>query len=350
MRLWKIAVVAGYVILAPPIATGCGEEAQSKDTETQATDPAVPVEAVTTSAGDISAFFSGTASLEAEDEALVVAKEAGIVTKVLTEEGRYVEKGQPLVKLDAERLTLDMQRAEVAFLKAKREFERKDEMHSKQIISTEEYEQARSEYDAQKANLDLTKLSVSNTTVLAPISGIVSERMVKIGNMVQASSPVFRITDFSPLLAVMHVPERELNKIQTGQKAVITADALPTSQFEGVVVRISPIVDRATGTFKVTIEIADKTKLLKPGMFGRVTILYETHSNAVLVPKSAVLYDGDYAGVFVVADSIAIRRAVTVGLVDERSSEIVSGLGIGEKVITLGQNNLRDSSRVEVIQ
>ncbi len=350
MRRSNLAALLGLLCLFSPVLSGCGGEAQSKDTEPEAIVPAVPVEAAEAVRGEISAFFSGTASLEAEEEAVVVAKEGGIITSILTEEGRYVRKGQPLVKLDAERALLDMQRAEVAYLKANREFKRKAEMHSKKIVSTEEYEQSRSELDTQKATFDLAKLAVSNATIVAPISGIVSERMVKVGNMVQTSSPVLRITDFSPLLAVMHVPERELNKIQIGQKATVKVDALASSRFEGIVERISPIVDRATGTFKVTIEVADKSSLLKPGMFGRVTILYDTHEDSILIPKSAVMFNGNDTTVFVVADTIAIRRPVSIGMADDQSTEIVAGLAVGDNVITIGQNNLRDSSRVEIIQ
>ncbi|NNE34109.1 MAG: efflux RND transporter periplasmic adaptor subunit [Rhodothermales bacterium] len=347
---WMNVVCASCLLVFALGTSGCGEEAQSKDTQTDETEPAVPVEAAKVVSGEIAAYFSGTASLEAEQEAVVVAKEGGLVARLLAEEGDYVRKGQALAKLDDERLLLDLQRAEVGYLKAEREFKRKEEMHSKQIVSTEEYEVARSEYDTQKANFDLAKLAVDFTTVVAPISGVVSERMIKVGNMVQANAPVFRVTDFSPLLAVMHVPERELNKLKTQQGAIISVDALPGASFTGHVERISPTVDRATGTFKVTVEIRDRTNQLKPGMFGRVTVLYETRSEAMLIPKTAILYEGDDSSVFVIHDSIAVRQSVTVGLSDELSTEILTGVDVGDQVITIGQNNLRDSSRVDVIQ
>lgn len=348
----SLTLVLGLSLLTAGslFVTGCNDAHSENPTEQVEEPPAIPVEAASVNTGDISAFFVGTATLETEDEALVVAKTGGIVKEVLVEEGMYVKAGQPLARLDDERLALEAARAEARLEKIRRDFERKTELHEKKLISTEEYEQVKSEYEAQQADFNLTRLSLEYMTVRAPIGGIVSERMIKLGNMVQTHEATFRITDFDPLLAVMHVPEREMSRLSVGQTAEVLVDALPEHVYEGHIKRISPVVDPSTGTFKVTIEVRDRSRALKPGMFGRIRIVYDTHRDALLVPKEAVVTEDDADAVFVVRDSMTFRRTVRTGYSDAEHIEILEGLAPGDLVITTGQTNLRDSSKVEVIR
>ncbi len=329
--------------------TSCSSDAQSKSPEEEEEAPAVPVEAATVETGEIAAFYTGTASLEAEEEALVVAKTGGVAIEILAEEGQYVEEGQALVKLDDERLTLELSRAEAALSKLHRDYERNDELFQKNLISAVEYERVKSDYETQKAARDLAQLEVTYATVRAPFSGIISERLIKKGNMVATHAPTFRLTDFDPLLAVMHVPERELNKLRKGQRAELRLDALYGEVFTGFIKRISPIVDPTTGTFKVTIEVRDRSRQLKPGMFGRIRIVYDTREDVLLVPKEAILAEDDESAVYVVRDSMAYRQVVETGYSNDAHMEIISGIEAGDVIITTGQNSLRDSSKVEVI-
>lgn len=338
------------LLFAAAVQAGCGNDAKSMDAEEKDDKrPAVPVEVASATAGDISAYLAGTATLEAEDEAVVVSKSGGIVAQILVEEGTYVRAGQKLAQLDDDRLALELDRAEASLQKLAREFERNEELHTKQLVSTEEYERVRSEYEAQRAARDLARLNLEHTTVVAPIAGIVSERLIKVGNMVQAYEPTFRITDFDPLQAIMHVPERELNKLSVGHRATLRVDAYPGEAFVGRVDRISPVLDPATGTFKVTVEVRDRSLRLKPGMFTRIRIVYDTHPEALLVPKEAVLAEDDESTVFVIRDSMVFRQPVETGYEDDRFIEILSGLEEGVQVITTGQSSLKDSSRIEVI-
>jgi len=337
-------------LFGPTLRAGCGE-AQSKGPDEPEVIPAIPVEAATVTRGDISAHYIGTASLEAEEEANVVAKVGGTAEEVLVEEGDYVRKGDVLVRLDAERQTLELARQEATLQKLKREFERNEELYNKQFVSAEAYELSRSSYEQQQAAYNLAKLDVEYANVVAPISGIISARMVKTGNMIQAQSPVYTITDFDPLLAVMNVPEKELTKLRGGQATRVQVDALLGEAFTGRIKRISPIVDATTGTFKVTIEVRDRTRRLKPGMFGRVQIVYDTHENALLVPRDAVITEDSESSVFTVSsDGVAMRQLVEVGYIDDAHVEILTGLTESDQVVTTGQSTLRDSTVVEVIR
>lgn len=351
MRCIRYALLPLCIVALSISLQACSNDAQSKDPdEAEEEEPLIPVEATTVATGDIAAFYTGTASLEAEEEALVVAKTGGVVMQLFAEEGQYVRRGAPLAKLDDARPTLELARAEAALAQQRRAYERIEELYQKSLISAEEYERVKSNFETQQAARDLAELEVAHTTVRAPISGVVSERLIKVGNMVTLNAPTFRLTDFDPLLAIMHVPERELNKLRTGQRAELRLDALPEIVFDGSIKRISPVVDPATGTFKVTVEVRDRSRRIKPGMFGRVQIVYDTREDVLLVPKQAVLAEDDESAVYLVRDSMAFRQVVETGYSDDASIEILNGLDAGAVIIITGQSSIRDSTKVEIIE
>ena len=331
--------------------TGCSNEAQSAvPEEEEETKTVLPVEATQVIRGDIAAYFTSTASLEAEDEALVASKADGVVTHLYVEEGDYVRKGQALAQLDGERRKLELARSEASLQQLKREYERNEELFGKQLVSVDEYDRVKSQYEVQKAAHDLASLEVQYTTIRAPIAGVISQRNIKVGHTIGMNEPTFHISDFDPLLAIMHVPERELGKLRPGQQANVAVDALANETFTGAIKRISPVVDPQTGTFKVTVEVSDKKRLLKPGMFGRVQIVFDVHAQALLVPKEALIEEDEEVAVYVVRDSMAFRQLITKGYTDAAFAEVLEGLEEGQPIITAGQNNMRDSTLVEIIE
>jgi membrane fusion protein (multidrug efflux system) len=322
--------------------------AQVKSDEEEETK--IPVETAEVIQGSISATYSGSSSLEAEAEALVVAKVSGVVEKIFVEEGNVVRAGQTLAKLDDEQYRLELNQAQSVLEKLANEFDRNESLFKNKIVSQEAYDKSKSEYHTQKAAYDLAKLRLNYTEIKAPITGIVTKRFVKVGNMVKEDQQTFQVTDFDPLLAVLHVPEREMNKLEKDLPAVLKADAVPDSEFKGKILRISPIVDAGTGTFKVTIEVRDKTRRLKPGMFARVQIVYDTHESALLVPKSAILSEDTDTWAFVIADGTVNKRSVNIGYTNSTHVEVVSGLSLDDIIVTTGLNSLKDGSKIKVIE
>ena len=343
-----ISVLCSSLFALSLLLVGCGSEAKS--TPDDDVPPAIPVEVAPVESGTATAHLSSTAALQAEDAATVVARTDGVVERILVEEGQYVTAGQPLVQLDDERLALEVQRAEATLQRLQSTYERTQTMYDKQFVSRETFDQARSDFETQKVVTDLARLELAYATIRAPISGWVSARHIKDGNMVRIHDAVFDITNLDPLRAELHVPERELAKLKEGQPATLSFDALPDQPFAGRVALISPVVNPETGTFKVTVEVRDRTRTIKPGMFARVHIQYDEHSDALLVPKTAIVEEDDAVNVFVVNDSVARQRAVVTGYGNGDRIEITNGLTEGEQVVISGQTALRDSAMVEIIQ
>jgi len=324
---------------------GC-DRLDDKDEEES---PPIPVEISFPIRGDVVAVFSGTAPIEAFAEADVIAKVAGEVRQVLVEEGDAVEKGQILARLDGDRLRLELKESQARLRKLQRDFDRNRNLKERGLISEGDFEKIQYELEALEASYNLASLELDYTQVRAPISGVVSERFIKLGNTITVGEPVFRVTSIEPLVAYLYVPEREYRKIAPGQPVRIDIDALGGEQVPTTVTRVSPSIDAATGTFKVTIEILDPARRIKPGMFARISIVYDKHENVLQVPRSAIVDEMSTTSVFVVQDDVAIRRTVQTGLAANGLVEITSGLDDKDHVITVGQVGLKPNARVTVI-
>lgn len=336
---------AAGALLALALVAGCSEAKKEEKKE----EAAVPVEVGKVTVGPIDAAYRGTATLEAEDEATVLAKTSGVIEQILVEEGQRVSAGQVLARMETERLRLEVARAKAEADKARENFDRNTRIFEKNLISKEMYDQSRFALDSAKAAYELASLTLRESEIRAPISGVVSARYIKVGNAIQPNSAAFKVTQMDVLHAQIYVPERDIHKLAPKQSAEMTLDAWPDKPFKGSILRVNPVVDPATGTVKVTVAMASGQRELKPGMFGRVEIRYDRRDAAVLVPKDAVLTEDAAQSVFVVADGKAKRRSIRIGYSDSYNYEVLDGLKSGDQVVTTGQANLKDDAKVHVV-
>ena len=181
-------------------------------------------------------------------------------------------------------------------------------------------------------------------------------RNIEVGNMVTNNQVVASVAKFDPLLARIQVTEKDFGKITVGQTARITVEAAPEREFTGTVKMISPVVDPESGTVKVTVEIPRTDKsLLRPGMFASVYIITETRINTLVIPKKALVLEGEGNQVFTFETDPesgrgqAQRRRIEIGFTDSDRLEILNGLSQGEQVITVGQEGLRPGSPVRLV-
>ena len=332
------------------LISACGQGGDDPDaTENEEETVAIPVEIGTPTRGDIVAVYSGTAPIEAFAEADVIAKVAGEVREILVEEGDDVTRGQVLARLDGERLRLELNQSEANLHKLQRDYERNVDLKEKGLISSGDFDKIRYEMEALEASFNLAKLELDYTRIRAPIDGVISERFIRLGNTISVNEAAFRITSFDPLVAYLHIPEREYRNIAKDQLVGIDIDALQGQRVIASVTRVSPVVDPQTGTFKITIEISDDARRIKPGMFGRISIVYDQHENVLQIPRSALLEESGETSVFVVEDDKAVRKYVQTGYSNRGMIEITDGLKDGDRVVTVGQVGLKEDAVVAVI-
>jgi membrane fusion protein (multidrug efflux system) len=348
--LLRVAIVGLAMAISACANDGVAGDktAQEKDAKAAA-ESAIPVEVAKPIRGEMLAMYSGTATLEAEADAEILAKAGGEVRRILVEEGDRVKAGQLLAVLDDRQLRLQAAQTRAALAKAERDFNRQVELHQKGLVSAGAFEGLKYDLDNQRAANDLASLTLSYSEIRAPFAGIVSTRYVKLGQELAIGSKVFRVTDPTPLKAAVYVPERELARLKTGQTASISVDALAGRSFPAIVKLVSPTVDAATATFKVTLEVDDPKGDLKPGMFSRVGIVFERRSETLTIPRIALLDTDGTSNVFVVASGKAEQRAIKTGLSSAGKIEVTEGLTGTEQVVVVGQNGLKDGNPVRVI-
>lgn len=345
MKLDRIGSATFACVL---LLSACQQGEQNKESDDDEVAP-IPVETSTPVRGDVLAVYSGTAPIEAFAEADVVAKVEGEIRDVLVEEGDEVKEGQVLARLDGDRLRLELNESNARLRKMQRDFERNKDLREKGLLSEGDYEKLQFDLESLQASYNLASLELDYTQIRAPITGVISERYIKLGNTIRVGEPLYRVTSLDPLVTYLHIPEREYQQISADQPVAIDIDALADQRILATVTRVSPIVDPATGTFKITIEIRDESRRIKPGMFGRMSIIYDRHENVLQVPRSAIIEELGAESVFVVEDDKAIRRAVKTGYGENGMIEITEGLDDTDNVITVGQIGLKPDAIVTVI-
>jgi membrane fusion protein, multidrug efflux system len=176
------------VLISTALLAGCkGEAGAAKERAVDNGGPGIPVEVVALERGDVFAIYTGTASLETDHDALVVAKVGGQVVKVFAEEGDRVEKGQVLAQLDGDRLRLDMERALANLRKLEQEYNRSVQLFERGLVSSGAFEDLKYELEALRAIYRLAQLEYSYTDIRAPISGVVAQRHIRVGNTISVN-------------------------------------------------------------------------------------------------------------------------------------------------------------------
>jgi len=373
MKTNKI-LIALAIFIAAGLGSGCNKEGAAAAAKAPNAD-AVPVEVAAAARKAINASYSGTAALITDHEAQVTSKTSGVLKKLLVEEGMSVHEGQLLAELDDSAAIASVAQAEALMHKADATFAYAEQSIKKSLIPKRDYDQANFDMLSQRAAYQTAKLQLTYTRIVAPVSGVIAERSVKLGNLIQINQNLFRIVSMDPLQAVLNVPERQLGILQPGQVVELQADALGERKFPGSILRVAPVVDAASGTFRVTCEFRGQSDL-KPGMFGRIEIVYDHRPDALTVPRSAVIEEDGETAVFVVDKAppptpskddkkveaksdakaavavdkfVAHRKLVKVGYSDGDKVEIRSGIDDGAQVITVGRNAVRDGTAVQVL-
>lgn len=344
-----LAVVA--TIALSSVLSGCGEAEATNDKEEAATVIAIPVETAALSQGSISSNYATTAVLEAKQEAFVVARASGIIEQIHVEEGDYVERGQILAQLEPERYRLSLKRAQADLVGIEKELSKIDKVYNKKLVSDDTFDKLTAQYESAKATLALAELDLKEATIIAPISGFIAERNAKVGNLTESfqRERMFHIVEQKELYGVVHLPEKELSRVHKNQQATLTMTALGGKAVTAIVERISPVINANTGTFKVTLRVPNEDTVLKAGMFAQVKLNYDTHENATLLPRKALLTIDDKVNVFVVKDGVARKVTVQTGYSEGEFVEILSGLNGDEQVVITGHQNLKDEAPVEVV-
>lgn len=328
-------------------------KAKAKDGEKDddALDERVPVEVAAVERSDVPAYFSGTASLVADNSARILARTNGQIIALHVEEGDIVEKNDVLLELDGGEQKIALEERNADLITLKHELERQQALFDQNLGSESDLLATKARYEAAEARRRAAELSVAFTQVRAPFSGVVTQRLVDLGEHVQPGTEVFHLADTKPLLGSIYMPERQVGTVSVGQPVEIRSDAVPDEPFHGRIRRIAPIVDSRTGTVKVTIELDDgEGGPLVPGSFVRVLVETDRHDDTLTIPQRAVIEQGGESFAFRIdGEHKAHRVRIETGYGFGDDVEVLSGLAEGDRIVTAGHGALRNDTEVRII-
>ena len=340
-------------VVAVTVATtgGCTPPASSAEQNrsgSPANRPPTPVATIRAETRSIANFYVTTATLEAEKTAPVLARVQGIIQRLEAEEGDTVGKGQALLHIENAEYKLRLEQAQARTAQLRDQYMRLKGMVKKDLVPVEEFETVQHDLRSAKAEEALTRLALSRTRVRAPFGGRVIRRLVDIGRTVTDGTPLFELADLEPLLARVFIPSKEFTRLAPQQPVNLQLDS-SGARLTGSVRLVSPMIDPESGTIKVTVEIPRYPPDTRPGDFATVHIVTERHEDAVVIPKLAVVEDGEGPVVFVASAQTAERRAVRLGFEEGRGIEVLEGIRPGEPVVIKGQYRLKDDEPIKVL-
>ncbi|MHB1168040.1 MAG: efflux RND transporter periplasmic adaptor subunit [Longimicrobiales bacterium] len=343
---------AGVLVLSV-LGMACGGDDENPGAQAQmrgrGPDAVTPVAVAAVERGEIARSVSVSGVIEPIRSVGVNAQVAGALLSVNVEEGSLVRQGQVLAQIDDRELRAQALSAQAQLEVARSAYERAEQLRDRRVITLPEYERDRAAYAAAQATVDQLRTRLGYTTVNAPVSGVVTAKLVEAGDVVANQTRLFDIADISTMVVRVGVSELDVVELGIGDEVQIVLDAYPGRALAGHIRRIFPSANPDTRLVPVEVAFDEASaRVARPGFLARVTFRLSAQEGVLLIPAGALVGGQGSQSVFVVENDRAIRRTVETGLTSSGRVEIVNGLDGSEVVVTAGSNMLRDGAAVRV--
>jgi len=332
-------------LLALVVLTGCNKKPTAGGAPLNMATTVVAAEAKRQPIAETLALVG---TLAANEFIEVKSETDGTIAEILFEEGQPVKKGDLLIRLDESKLAAGLAESEANLKLSAATFERNKELLREKLVSQQEYDQSAATLQANQATVALRKRLLQDTRIYAPFAGLAGSRSVSPGQVIAKNTTLTWLVDLEIVKAEFNVPERFLSGVKIGQAVQLTVAAYPKEKFQGEVYFLAPQVDPNTRTLLMKARIPNAAHQLKPGMFANLDLTLTLRQEAIVIPESALMSQGDRTSVYVIgADGTAQVRPVKVGLRIPNQIEILDGVQPGEKVVSEGLQKVRPGGPVK---
>lgn len=346
-----IAVVAGTLVLIGWVLNKNKKENEAKTAvvaQEANGDVAVKVAVAKKEVPQIG--FSANGNFAPAQQINFSSENSGRVTKIFVDEGSYVKKGQVLATIKADALNVDLENAQANLKNAASDKQRFENAFKTGGVTQQQLEQARLAYETARARVAQASIKLNDANIKASINGIVNKRFIEPGAVVSPGTQLFEIVDVSKLKLNVTVSEAQVANLQTGDEVTVKASVYPDIDFKGRISFIAPKADNSLN-FPIEIEIEkNEGNKIKAGMYGTAIFNFEKVQPVILVPRTAFVGSVNSNQLFVLKDSLASLRNVVAGRIIGEKVEVLQGLQEGETIITSGQINLSDGSKVKALE
>ena len=275
---------------------------------------------------------------------------AGRINFIAVNEGESVKQGQMISSLDPESYTIAKEMADIQVNQVQDEYNRLKIMYDNNSLSESDFSKITYGLQQAKAQQKLHTKNLADTRLYSPIEGILLKKLAETGEITGVGLPLFVVSDIRKIKVSAFIPENELHKIKTGQKAEVHISSL-SDTFYGKITEVGSAADAASRAFSVKIGIDNPKLLIRPGMIAEVKIIPDDVLKVLAVPAGSILHDYNDQSFVFVADTLkkqAFRRNVTPGRLIDNRIEIISGLTENEIIVTGGQQKLVDGSLITI--
>jgi len=336
------------------------------------------VEIATVKRGDMTESLTVVGNLIGAATVEAVPKVSGRLDAVTVRLGDRVQRGQTLARIEDREIAEQVKQAQASFevaaatirqreadlRLAQTNLDRSRNLFDRSLIPKQTFDDTDARYQAAAAQLDLAKaqyqqaqarldelkINLANTVIASPVSGFVGKRALDPGAWVTPNSLFISVVDIGVVRLVANLVEKDLRRISSGMKADVAVDAYPSEHFTGKIAHVAPVLDPATRTAQIEVEIENSAFRLKPGMYAKVSFVVEHKEHVLVVPANAVVDNSGRKGVYVPGEGdIAKFQPVTLGMSDPDAIEITSGVTEGMHVISTGAAALREGDRIVLL-
>lgn len=347
----------GAVLVLAAALAGCasGEAGAATGDETNETGRVISVEVEEARPAAFTDFVRIVGSVAASRDVTVAAEEGGVVRQVYVEKGAAVRAGQPIARVDDGVLRAQLDQAAATARLAAETWERQQRLWEVEKVGSEmAYLQARYNALTAEAGARVLRERLARTVVRAPIDGVVDDRFVEVGSMVASGTPVARVVDATSVKVLGGVPERYAADIRRGAELRVSFDAMGGTEHVGQVTFVGATLDESNRTFPIEVRVPNPTRALRPGMAANLEVARGGAAEVLLVPRAAVLRRENGFVVYVAAERdgahVAELRDVVPGASRDGRLVVERGLAPGDRVITVGQQQVSAGDRLRIVQ
>jgi len=344
-------LIVGLLIIFVVTKLGSNKEKAAANAAISDTKMTVfPVTVVSPKMETISQDFELNGNFIADHDLNFVSEVAGRVKTLNIENGDYVNQGKVIATLDNEQIQIDLRLAKANLEKAKSDLGKYEVMLQSNAVNKQQVEDMRMTVRSTESNVQTLQRQLKLTTIVAPISGIVSNVSIEKGSYLAPGTQIAQIVDIKSLKMSVKLQDNQVVRIQKGQKVAIVPDLYNTISITGEVASIAPQAD-GSRKFDTEIKFVNPAKTpLKSGMTGKVQFKFGGSKEALTIPLKCLVGSIQKPSVYVIENNVARLVKIEIGAVDDDKLEILSGLTTDMKVVQTGQLNITTGSKVSLIQ
>ncbi len=341
-----VAIVAAgtVIVLMPRLGR---QEASASDTTDQAERvPNVKVKVL--EAQELRDRLTLTGTVYPWEDVTIAAETAGPIDWKGVDSGDSVTKGQELFRIDSEALQAALEEAEARARLSTQEFERIQRLRQRGASTQQDEDNAVASRDVASASLRATRIQVDKSTITSPFDGVVDRVFQEKDEFVDPGKPLVRLVQLQKVKVKVGIPERDIPYFTVGDKVPVKLDAYPGRAFDGTIETITPTADLTTHTFTTEIALDNPDGCLKPGMIARTELTRKVYPEAIVIPIFSAMLLDDRRYVFLEEDGVAQLRPIEIGVVQGDTVQITEGLAPGDRLIVVGQRDVRPGEPVKV--